>query len=124
MSLGYFSLIVASVSLNALAQIFLRKAMLAIDISNTIRAANWAALAWDVVNPFFLLGMLCYAVSIVVWLLVLSKLEVSLAYPFLSIGYVITAVIGYFFMGEAVTLPRVAGIGLICLGLVVMSETV
>ena len=120
---SYLSLIVASVSLNAVAQIFLRKAMLAFNISDTIQDANWAVLAWSAVNPFFVLGMLCYAVSIVVWLSVLSKLEVSLAYPFLSIGYVITAVIGYFFMGEAVTLSRVAGIGLICLGLGVLSRT-
>ena len=123
MSADYLSFIIASVSLNALAQVFLRKAMLALDISHTIRDTSWVELAWNVVNPFFLLGMLCYAVSIVIWLLVLSKLEVSLAYPFLSIGYVITAIIGYFFMGEAVTLLRVAGIGMICLGLVVLSQT-
>jgi multidrug transporter EmrE-like cation transporter len=120
---GYLSLIVASVSLNALAQVLLRKATLALDINHAIHDENWAVLAWSVVNPFLLLAMLCYAASIIVWLLVLSKLEVSLAYPFLSIGYVITAVIGYFFLGEAVTLPRIAGIGLICLGLVVLSRS-
>ena len=124
MQRSYLSLIIASVSLNALAQIFLRKAMLSPDISRAIQeGANWVVLAWSVINPFFLIGMLCYGVGIVVWLSVLSKLEVSLAYPFLSIGYVITAVIGYFLMGEGVTLSRVAGIGLICFGLMVLART-
>jgi multidrug transporter EmrE-like cation transporter len=67
--------------------------------------------------------MTCYAVSIGVWLIVLSKLEVSVAYPLLSIGYVITAVVGLFFLGENVTLLRVFGIALICGGLFFITRT-
>lgn len=74
-------------------------------------------------NPWFIGGMLCYVVSIGVWLLVLAKLEVSLAYPLLSIGYVIAAVVGYFYLGEAVGMTRLAGIGLICLGILVISRS-
>jgi multidrug transporter EmrE-like cation transporter len=74
-------------------------------------------------NPWFLAGMTCYALSIGVWLTVLGKTEVSLAYPLLSIGYIITAIIGYYFLGENVNLTRIAGIALICFGIVVISRS-
>jgi multidrug transporter EmrE-like cation transporter len=113
----------ASVSLNATAQIALRKAMLALG-SLPVSPSNLIAFIADMLlNLWFLLGMGCYAVSIGLWLVVLSKLEVSAAYPLLSIGYVITAVIGFFFMNESVGILRVSGIGLICAGLVLISRS-
>lgn len=116
-------LAIFSVSLNAAAQIFLRKTMIGIgplpgDRSELIPYAVAVAL-----NPWFIAGMICYAVSIGAWLIVFSKLEVSVAYPLLSIGYVITAVIGFFFLGENVTLLRVFGIALICGGLFFITRT-
>jgi multidrug transporter EmrE-like cation transporter len=116
-------LAVFSVSLNAAAQIFLRKTMVGVgplpgDRSDLIPYAFAVVL-----NPWFIAGMTCYAVSIGVWLIVLSKLEVSVAYPLLSIGYVITAVVGFFFLGENVTLLRVFGIALICGGLFFITRT-
>jgi len=67
--------------------------------------------------------MTCYALSIGIWLIVLGKTEVSLAYPLLSIGYIITAIIGYYILGENVNLTRIAGIALICFGIVVISRS-
>jgi len=46
-----------------------------------------------------------------------------LAYPLLSIGYIITAIMGYYFLGENVNLTRIAGIALICFGIVVISRS-
>jgi multidrug transporter EmrE-like cation transporter len=57
-------------------------------------------------------------------MIVLSKTEVSLAYPLLSIGYIIAAVIGYYFLGENVNFTRIGGIALICVGIVVISRSV
>jgi multidrug transporter EmrE-like cation transporter len=74
-------------------------------------------------NPWFLAGMTCYALSIGIWLIVLGKTEVSVAYPSLSIGFIIAAIIGYFYLGESVSLTRIAGIGLICFGIVVVSQS-
>lgn len=65
-------------------------------------------------------GMACYAISILVWLVVLSKVEVSYAYPFLSIGYIVTAFIGYFFLGESMGMSKIIGILTICVGIVIM----
>jgi multidrug transporter EmrE-like cation transporter len=69
-----------------------------------------------VLNPWFFAAMACYSLSIGIWMIVLGKTEVSLAYPLLSIGYVLTTIVG-FFLGESVNLARIAGIALICFGI-------
>ena len=123
MPLTLFLLAVGSISLNACAQIALRKTMLAVGaLPNDLDGALTFAFA-IVTNPWFILGMSCYAVSIGAWLLVLSRTEVSAAYPLLSIGYVITAIVGAVFLGEHVTWARIAGIGLICGGLTLIAQS-
>jgi multidrug transporter EmrE-like cation transporter len=123
MTLAVFLLAVGSISLNACAQIALRKTMLAVGgPPNHLEGALAFAFA-IVTNPWSILGMSCYAVSIGAWLIVLSKAEVSAAYPLLSIGYVITTIVGALFLGEHVTLARVAGIGLICCGLTLIAQS-
>ncbi len=73
-------------------------------------------------SPFVLLGILCYALSLVVWLLVLSRAEVGYAYPLLSIGYVLTAILAFFFFGESLSMIRIFGIALIMLGVVFITR--
>lgn len=68
--------------------------------------------------------MSLYAVSIGLWMAVLGKVEVSLAYPLLSIGYIITAFIGYFFLHENVNMIRIIGLATICLGIIIISRSV
>jgi multidrug transporter EmrE-like cation transporter len=116
-------LAVISVSLNAGAQIALRKTMLGVGAIPGGAAEIIGFVISVLLSPWFIAGMACYVFSIGVWLLVLSKLEVSAAYPLLSIGYVITAVVGFFFMGENVTFMRGAGIALICAGLFFITRT-
>lgn len=122
MSPALFGLIVASVTLNALAQVTLRKAML---VGGSLPPLSEPArLAFALLgNPWLWGGMACYAVSILLWLVVLGRAEVSVAYPMLSIGYVIAAVLGVVYLGEVVTLARGGGIALICLGVLVLSRT-
>ena len=54
---------------------------------------------------------------------VLSKVEVSFAYPFLSVGYVVAAVVGYYFFGEALSVIRIVGIVIICIGVYLISRS-
>ena len=123
MTFSVFLLAIGSISLNACAQIALRKTMLAVrGPPNSLEGVTAFVFA-IVTNPWFVLGMSCYAVSIGAWLIVLSKAEVSAAYPLLSIGYVITAIVGALFLGEHVTLARIAGIGLICGGLTLIAQS-
>lgn len=68
-------------------------------------------------------AMLCYAVSILLWIAVLSKGEVSYACPFLSVGYIVAAIGGYCFFGEETSLTRMLGNGVFCLGSFLISRS-
>ncbi|MBI4757096.1 MAG: EamA family transporter [Betaproteobacteria bacterium] len=74
-------------------------------------------------QPFILGGMACYAVSLVVWIMGLSRVPVSVAYPMLSIGYVINAVVAHYWLGEDVSGMRMLGIGVIVLGVFLVSRS-
>ena len=82
-----------------------------------------AAIPHMITNIYLWGAMLCYAVSIVIWMVVLSKVEVSYAYPFLSIGYVLSAVVGYFWFSESISPIRIVGIVVICVGVVLISRS-
>jgi multidrug transporter EmrE-like cation transporter len=67
-------------------------------------------------NAPILAGLTCYAFSVVVWVLALSRVDVSVAYPMLSIGYVVNALAAWMLFSETLSPPRVAGIGVIIVG--------
>ena len=116
-------IIVISVLLNAFAQLFIRKGMLLIGCL-TLNIQNIVSLCFKVLTNIFLLsGMTCYAISILLWMVVLSRVNVSVAYPLLSIGYIVTAIMAYFLFGETLTLQKVAGIIVICIGVWLLTQT-
>jgi multidrug transporter EmrE-like cation transporter len=122
MTASSFALIFLSVSMNAGAQIALRKAMLTLGAIPSI--SEPLAFLWTFVRNVYLWGGLSfYAVSILLWLAVLSSNQVSVAYPMLSIGYVIAALFSFLLLGEAIPPMRLAGIALICAGVVCVSRT-
>lgn len=114
-------LILSSVSLNAFAQLFIRQGMLKLGKISMNMSELWNMIIQAISNIYIWAGMMSYAVSILLWMVVLSKVNVSLAYPFLSIGYIVTAIIAYFAFGEPITLQKIAGIAIICLGVVVLT---
>ena len=112
-------LILVSVLLNCTAQLCIRKGMLLVGetgMSNMI-----TNLGVMVTNIWLWGAMICYALSILLWMAVLSKVEVSFAYPFLSIGYVVAAVVGYYFFGESLSVIRIVGIVIICFCVVILG---
>ena len=110
------ALILTGVLLNAAAQLLLKagsRAIAGIDLS----AANAARLFERIVlNPPILVGLTCYAISVVIWIMALSRVDVSVAYPMLSIGYVVNAVLAWLLFAEVLSPTRVAGIGVIIVG--------
>jgi multidrug transporter EmrE-like cation transporter len=70
-----------------------------------------------------LAGLGCYVLSVGLWLVALSRVDVSLAYPMLSLGYVVNAIAAWYLFGEAVGALRFAGIALILLGVLVVSRS-
>lgn len=113
----FIPLIIFSVSLNAFAQIFIKQGMSNLGILNLSIDFILKGLG----NVYLWLGMLCYGASILSWMAVLSKVDVSVAYPFLGLGFVISAVIAYYAFGEPLGLYKILGIGLICVGLILLT---
>jgi multidrug transporter EmrE-like cation transporter len=122
MNASSFALIVFSVSLNAVAQIALRKAMLTLGTLPSV--SEPVAFLWTFMRNVYLWGGLaCYAISIVLWLAVLSSNQVSVAYPMLSIGYLIAALLSFLILGETIPPVRLGGIALICVGVILVTRT-
>lgn len=119
----YLPLILLGVLLNATAQLCLKQGMRQVG-HFAFSLNNLAPIGFKVaLNPFVFAGLVCYVVSVVVWLLALSRVEVSYAYPLLSVGYVVTAFAGQLFFGEALGPMRWAGILVICLGVYLVTRS-
>jgi multidrug transporter EmrE-like cation transporter len=119
----YIPLILSSVLLNAFAQILLKKGMMSIGHFEFSLAQMLPMVGKVSTNLFILLGLICCVISVGIWILVLSRVEVSFAYPFLSIGYIVTAAIGYLAFGENLSDYRIAGILVICIGVFLISQS-
>ena len=118
-----FGLIAAGVLLNTFAQLLLKAGANSIGrFEFALSHALEIGLKF-IVNPYILGGMACYAVSLVVWLMALSRVEVSVAYPMLSVGFALNAVLAWWLLGEPVTLQRIAGIAIIIVGVTIVARS-
>lgn len=116
-------LILTGVLLNAAAQLLLKEGMRRIGHFEFVWE-NAVPIGMQVATNFFVLaGLTAYVVSVVVWLLVLSRVEVSFAYPLLSIGYIVNAVAGYYLFQENLSLTRITGILIIVAGVYLVTKS-
>ena len=114
-------LILFTVTTNAAAQIMLKRGMMQLGPLDQL-GANPVWIVFGVVfQPWVFLGLCTFVVSMASHLFVLSRVQLSFAYPFLSLAYVIVAAWAYFVFGEDVGGLRIAGIALICAGTVLIS---
>jgi multidrug transporter EmrE-like cation transporter len=123
MTLISFSLVLCGVLLNAAAQLLLKAGTNRVGAFEFV-ARNIPAVGMQLaLEPHIVAGLLCYVVSVIVWIMALSRVEVSVAYPMLSIGYVVNAVAAWYLFGEAVTPVRLVGIAIIILGVVIVARS-
>jgi len=99
------------------------QSLLKIGLSKVILEANFKSFIGVVFTPYVFFGLLLMALSSIIWLSILSKEEISYAYPMISIGYVVVALIGFFYFNEQVSVTRWAGIFTICFGVFLMSRS-
>ena len=119
----YIPLIISGVLLNAFAQVLLKKGMLGIGYFE-IQFQNFFPVIKNVAtNLYILLGLGSYVISVAIWLLVLARVEVSYAYPFLSVGYVVVTLVGYLIFQESLSWIRVIGISIIIVGVILLSRS-
>ncbi len=118
-----FALVLTGVLLNAFAQLLLKAGTNVVghfefQLDNLIPIGMKIAF-----QPYILGGMACYAVSLVVWIMALSRVPVSIAYPMLSIGYVVNAAVAYLWFGEPLVAQKLLGLGFIVIGVVLVARS-
>lgn len=119
----YIPLILFTVLTNAMAQLLLKKGMLTTGTFAFSVQEIAATVPRLITNPFLMLGMFTFVVSMASHLLVLSRVELSFAYPFLSLAYVVAAVYSYYAFNEDLNVYRIAGIALICAGTALIARS-
>ena len=118
-----FAFLLTGVLLNAGAQLLLKAGTNVLGVI-TLTRENWFDTFWRMgTQGFFVAGVFCYMISLVVWIMGLSRVPVSVAYPMLSLGYIINAVAAYYLFGEAVSVTRLLGIGFVVLGVWLVART-
>jgi multidrug transporter EmrE-like cation transporter len=123
MTLVAFALILTGVLLNACAQLLLKAGTNAIGHIEFSGNGIWAVAPKLMLEPHILGGLACYAISVVVWIGALSRTPVSLAYPMLSIGYIVNALAAWYLFNEALTPTRMLGIAVIIVGVVLITRS-
>lgn len=118
-----FVMALISIAMSVAAQFFLKFGMSSIDVKAAISQPLSLPTAWILITqPYILAGFALYGLGAAVWLSVLSQWDVSKAYPLVGLGFALTVVIGLL-AGEQVSLQRITGVTLICLGVWVVART-
>ncbi len=123
MNLPTFGFILTGICLNAIAQLLLKAGTNAVGAIH-LTADNWLSTGVKLATQLPILGGLtCYVVSVLVWIIGLSRVDVTIAYPMLSLGYIINALGAWYFLGEIVSMQRLLGIGVIIVGVILLARS-
>ena len=119
----YIAFILFTVMTNAAAQLMLKHGMMTLGPISFAGANPVIKLLQIVFSPWVFLGLATFVISMASHLYVLSKVELSFAYPFLSLAYVAVAIFAYFIFREDLNAWRIAGIAFICIGTVLIAQS-
>jgi multidrug transporter EmrE-like cation transporter len=123
MTWAAFALVMTGVLLNAVAQLALKASVSDTGIIGLDMQSLMSSAGSLVTNLWLWVGLICYGVSVVVWILALSRVDVSIAYPMLSIGYIVNAVAASHLFNEPLGIGKVVGIGIIIVGVYVLARS-
>lgn len=116
--LNYVFLLGAVIS-NVLGQAFMKAGVNQLGGISISNAADFIKIFF---TPFVILGIATYGIGTIFWILALSKFDLSFAYPFLSIGYILILIISYFIFKEDINAFKVLGIFAIIAGIILISH--
>lgn len=114
----YFVLLI-NVVLGVVGQLLLKRGVISVGAFHVSNALPffWAVFS----NIWVLLGLLFYGISVLLWVALISRVPLSVAYPMLSLGYVVVVIVSALYFGETVTALRLGGVALIVTGVVLIA---
>ena len=119
----FIPLILFTVLTNFLSQIMLKKGMTSLPKFG-LNAVEIAGSVFAIIfNPWVFFGLIMMVISMGTHLIVLSRVDISFAYPFLGLSFVLITLWGYFALGEDVNAWRIAGVLLICSGVALVARS-
>lgn len=123
MTWAAFALILTGVLLNAVAQLALKASVSDTGVISLDMQSLFSSAGSLVSNLWLWMGLICYGISVIVWILALSRVDVSIAYPMLSIGYIVNAVAAWHLFDEPMNIGKIVGIGIIILGVYILARS-
>lgn len=123
MNAASFALVLVAILLGAVAQVLLKAGTNAVGhfefaLENAL-PVGMRMLA----EPRILGGAGCYALSLVVWIMALSRADLSAVYPMVSLGFALNAFLAWWLLGETLSAQRLAGIAVIMVGVVLVARS-
>lgn len=115
--------ILISVLAGAIGQVLLKKGMGSMW-PLTLTTSQLGATLWRIgTNPFVIIGLIIYVGGTVFWLTALSRVDLSYAYPFASLSYIVMLAASWLLFGENITSLRLLGTLVICVGVFLISRS-
>ena len=115
--------ILVAVLASAVGQLVLKKGMGSMGALTLGAGQLGGILARIVASPYVLLGLAIYACGTLFWLVALSRVDLSYAYPFVSLSYVVMLVASWLLLDEQISLLRIAGSAVVILGVLLISRS-
>ncbi len=119
----YIIFILFTVATNAAAQLMLKQGMTNLSAGVVAQDNIILKLLMIVFSPWVFFGLATFVISMASHMYVLSKVDLSFAYPFLSLAYVLVAVLAWQLFGEELGAYKIAGIAFICIGTVLIAQS-
>ncbi len=89
-----------------------------------LSAETVPGIIWQIVrSPYVIGGLLIYGFGTFFWLITLSRIDLSVAYPFVSLNHVLLFLIGWLILRESVNPLRAAGVAVICVGMILVARS-
>ncbi len=116
-----FILLFFNVLLTVMGQILFKHGMNTVGRVNSIRDV-FGKLTQAFLNPYVLSGIAIYGFTTLVWLIILSRVKLSIAYPLLSSGYVLSILFSWLLFKESIPKIRIIGAVIICIGVYLVAQ--
>ena len=111
----HYVALVASIVLNAASLVLLKR------FATERESGRLTGIVRSLFHPYVLVSMACFALAAATWMVALAGIDLSVAYPSMSVIYALTALVGRYMFGERISVQRWGGIGLVIVGIALIN---